>query len=516
MNAVPFLKRAARSAGRLALAIAVLAPALALARAPQPPATSAAPIRQVYLIQDSGWMEPFYTDAAAPFRPLVQALVGQSRLSGVPVVVASFDQAGETPGRASPHVVFEGAYQQGPVDAALAALQPPRKPSGAFADTDFAGAFAAARTRLLGGGEGVVWIVTNNKNSPNNSAEVKRNTQAFYAELTGDPRVTRIAGFLVRMPAQSQAFSERGLVIYGVAIGDNAARALDLIVSDASPLRQGLFRSNPPLRLKPLTRQALELTIDRSHADDGASAYTDKGVLVVRGVREGRPGRLQLEGGVRNALYPYRIEQATMTPVWTRFGAGDGAEARATIAPAQLHALSGVDGARQAVRLGLTLPPLRARDLLQGEAASDGVLEIRLSDVRLALDPAFLERAQGVFGGDVLSAAVGQPGALPDLFYRGRDVHEATTRLPVRMIVEFAAWPIWLIFGGVLLLLMLAAAAWAQLGRPVRFTSRLLGRQVTLRRAHEVLTDAGGRRVEITRRLFGAPRERYMDEEREA
>ena len=107
----------------------------------------------------------------------------------------------------------------------MAALQPPRKPSGAFLDTDFAGAFNAARTQLMAGGQGVVWIVTNNnKNSPDNSPDVSRNTRKFYAELANDPRVTRIAGFLVRMPAQGRVFTERGLVIYAVAVGEDAAR----------------------------------------------------------------------------------------------------------------------------------------------------------------------------------------------------------------------------------------------------------------------------------------------------
>lgn len=478
-------------------------------RAPEAPP----PIRQAYLVQDSGWMEPFYADARAPFRPLVEALVAQSRLSDVPVAVAAFDQDGEVPGRPSPHPLFAGSYDAAPIAAALRELQPPRKPSGAYADTDFAGAFAAARRNLLAGGEGVVWIVTNNKNSPSNSAEVKRNTQRFYAELAGDARITRIAGFLVRMPAQGRDFAERGLVVYAVAVGENGARALDLILSDASPLRQGLFRGNPPLRLKPLTRQAIELRIDRSQADNAASAWTEKGVLIVRGVPEGRAGRLHLTGVVRNALYPYRIEQATLTPVWTRFGARDGAAAQASISPDRLHNLSGAGHGGQPVTLDLVLPPLRSRDLLQGEGVADGVLEVRLSDVRLGFDPAFLERAQGVFGGDVLQAAAGAPGALPDLFYRGRDVREATTRLPVRMIVEFSAWPLWLMGGGVALALALALWAYAQLGRPKRFTSRLLGREVVLRRGREVLPDPQGRRVEITRRLFGAPRERYMDED---
>ena len=493
----------------LAVAAAAAAPASALPTAPAPATTP--PIRQVYLVQDSGWMEPFYADPRAPFRPLVGALVAQSRLSNVPVTVAAFDQNGQAPGRPSPLVLFAGPYQASAVDGALAALQPPRKPSGAFLDTDFAGAFRAARARLLDGGQGVVWIVTNNKNSPNNSADVRRNTQRFYADLANDAQVTRISGFLVRMPAQGRVFTERGLVVYGVAVGEDAARALDLITSAASPLRQGLFRANPPLRLKPLTRQALTLRIDGSRAEGGASAYTDRGVLVVRGVREGRAGRLHLTGAVRNALYPYRIEQARLTPVWTRFGKGDGAAAQAAITPDTLHDLSGAGDAEQRVTLDLVLPPLRAHDLLQGEAAADGVLEVRLSDVRLGFDPAFLARAQGVFGGDVLSAAVGAPGALPDLFYRGREVREATTRLPVRMIVEFAAWPLWLIGGAIALMLAAGGWAWSRMGRPRRFTSRLLGREVVLRRAREVLPDADGRRVEITRRLFGAPRERYTD-----
>ena len=67
-----------------------------------------------------------------------------------------------------------------------------------------------------------MWIVTNNKNSPDNSADVRANTRRFYAELSGDPRVTRIVGFLVRMPAQGRVFAERGLVVYAVAVGEDA------------------------------------------------------------------------------------------------------------------------------------------------------------------------------------------------------------------------------------------------------------------------------------------------------
>lgn len=495
----------------LALLAALLAPGFARAAAPGVSGAAPPPIRQVYLVQDSGWMEPFYTDARAPFRPLVSTLVAQSRLNETPVTLAAFDQAGEVAGRASPDVRYAGPYDAGAVERATAGLDLPRKRSGAYADTDFAGAFAAARITLLAGGEGVVWIVTNNKNSPGDSADVRRNTQRFYAELAGDAAVTRIAGFLVRMPAQGRDFAERGLVVYAVAVGADAARALDLVLSDGAPLRTGLFRGNPPLRLKPLTQQALTLRIDGSRADGGASAWTDRGVLMVRGVREGREGRLHLTGAVGNALYPYRIERATLTPVWTRFGAGDGGDARAVITPDHVEQLAA--GAERPVALDLVLPALRSRDLLQGRGVAEGLLEVRLSDVRLGFDPAFTTRAQGVFGGDVLTAAAGAPGALPDLFYRGRDVRAAVTRLPVRMVVEFSAAPLWLMAGAALLVLAALGSAWSRLGRPVRFRSRFLGREVVLRRGHEVLPDVNGRRVEIRRSLFGAAKERYLDDE---
>ena len=171
---------------------------------------------------------------------------------------------------------YAGPYDAGAVARATASLDLPRKASGAYADTDFAGAFAdRAHDAYWRAAKGVVWIVTNNKNSPGNSADVRRNTQRFYAELAGDPAVTRIAGFLVRMPAQGRDFAERGLVVYAVAVGADAARALDLVLSDGAPLREGLFRGNPPLRLKPLTQQALTLRIDGSRAD-GARQRLDR------------------------------------------------------------------------------------------------------------------------------------------------------------------------------------------------------------------------------------------------
>ncbi|MBE7211564.1 MAG: hypothetical protein INR65_11145, partial [Gluconacetobacter diazotrophicus] len=64
--------RAARVAALLAMAAMGNGTAAAADRCALPSGSAPA---SVYLIQDSGWMEPFYDDPRSPFRPLLDALV---------------------------------------------------------------------------------------------------------------------------------------------------------------------------------------------------------------------------------------------------------------------------------------------------------------------------------------------------------------------------------------------------------------------------------------------------------
>ena len=48
---------------------------------------------QVFLVQNSGWMEPFYSDPDSPFKPLVGALVTAATQPGDPIVLAAFNQS---------------------------------------------------------------------------------------------------------------------------------------------------------------------------------------------------------------------------------------------------------------------------------------------------------------------------------------------------------------------------------------------------------------------------------------
>jgi hypothetical protein len=142
------------------------------------PAWAMPQVAQVILVQNSGWMEPFYTDPQSQFKPLVAALAGNVAQPGDALVLAAFNQS--LPGAPSPRALLsEQVTKDTPahVQAALAGLQLARKPGGtALADTDLGEAVETTVTKVLGGKAGLVWLVTNNRNSPNNDqATAQRN-----------------------------------------------------------------------------------------------------------------------------------------------------------------------------------------------------------------------------------------------------------------------------------------------------------------------------------------------------
>src|SRR5512132_1473851 len=70
------------------------------------PAMAVAAVPQAFLVQNSGWMEPFYTDPRSPFLRLVGAVITAAAQPQETVTVSAFNQA--VPGNVSPTVVFAG------------------------------------------------------------------------------------------------------------------------------------------------------------------------------------------------------------------------------------------------------------------------------------------------------------------------------------------------------------------------------------------------------------------------
>ena len=64
-------------------------------------------VRQVFLIQNSGWMEPFYTDQASQLKPLVDAVARTVATPQDRLVISAFNH--QTAGNPSPVVLYEGA-----------------------------------------------------------------------------------------------------------------------------------------------------------------------------------------------------------------------------------------------------------------------------------------------------------------------------------------------------------------------------------------------------------------------
>src|SRR5205814_1744836 len=122
-----------------------------------------AAVPQAFLVQNSGWMDSFYSDPTSPFKGVVEAVIIAVAEPGETVTVSAFNQT--VPGNESPRPVFIGP--PGPqLTAALAGLRVAQKPSGALADTDFQEAVTKTVLGPLRSRPGIIWIFTNNKNSP--------------------------------------------------------------------------------------------------------------------------------------------------------------------------------------------------------------------------------------------------------------------------------------------------------------------------------------------------------------
>ena len=98
-------------------------------------AVQAAGIQQAFLVQNSGWMEPFYTDEHSQLKALVGAVAQAATSPSDKVYTLAFSQSSGT--NRSPSLLGQGQGGAG-VAGQLASLGLARKGAGgALADTDF-------------------------------------------------------------------------------------------------------------------------------------------------------------------------------------------------------------------------------------------------------------------------------------------------------------------------------------------------------------------------------------------
>jgi hypothetical protein len=418
-------------------------------------------IPQVVLVQNSGWMEPFYSDPQSAFKPLVTELVSSVVRPGDALVLAAFNQS--LPGAPSPKALL--SEQADPktlhahVAAALSGLQTARKPGGqALADTDLGEAVNAALNQVLKGRPGLIWLVTNNRNSPNNDQATSARNREFYALIHRGAAIDKALAFPLRMPVKGEHYSANGLMVYVFAAGKEGAQALDALLASGRVQR---VITEPPARLKPLDRDTVRLVPRRVEGAPGVSLAMDADGRLRADVEPDAvaPGT-RIEWRLENTIYPYTIADATLSARSVLAGENRPIElARREVrqlAPGKAEPLA------SSMRLPVAkLPGRWSMEALKSAGSAyvlPGRIELHLAGQHLVLSQAFRERMAALFPGD----------PLPEIFTPPSEIQASSATLPLEVRVHYGSGPLVALIGGALALLAAGLGAAYAYGRPRR------------------------------------------------
>jgi len=413
----------------------------------------------VFLVQNSGWMEPFYADPSSPFKPLVTELALAVAQPGDALVLAAFNQS--QPNAPSPRALVSAKVDQGTraaVTRALASLDTARKPGGALADTDLGEAVSAAMTQALGGKDGIVWLVTNNRNSPNNDQATAQRNREFYQLIHSGDKIRTALAFPLRMPVKGAHYSANGLMVYAFAIGEGGMRALDGLLASGAVRR---IITEPPARLKPLDRNTVRLVPRKVENAPGVTfAMGQNGVLRADVAPDARSPTARIGWNLENTMYPYTIVSASLS---ARSNLG-GENRTVTLGSTHVAALAPNKPQPLGSTLQLPVAQLPGKWSMQALKSAGsayvlpGTIEVHLAEQKLALSNGFRERMTELFPGD----------PLPDIFTPPAQVQASTAVLPIEVRVHYGSGP--LLAAGAGLLALLAAGIGAAYGwmRPRR------------------------------------------------
>jgi hypothetical protein len=459
--------------------------------------TEAKPMQQAFLVQNSGWMEPFYADPGSQFKPLVSAVATTVSLPGDHLTVAAFNQGGQ--GNVSPKLLYDGD-DPAQVARAIEPLQLARKASGALADTDFREAILATITGPFRARPGILWIFTNNRNSPGNDPDTAKRNLEFYQLVHLDPSITRSLAFPLRMRVAGKHYRASGMMVYALAYGEPAAARLEQMASDGTLRR--VFTA-APARLKPLDRDAVRI-VPRgvtNSANVAATLAPDGRTLVFDIGASDEVTRIGLNAALENLFYPYQI---TSADIGARLVAGS-SQFPVTVSPRAITDLA--PGAKAEATLDLPVPQehipapwsFAAIRAMGKQVLVPARVEIELDHQQLRIADVFRHNLEGLFPGDPLA----------DVFVPPQAIAASTATVPVLFRVQYPLLPVILLIGAVLLFIVaLACIAWLA-GRTARFEVVIDGypRKVALKAFATLdLTDPNGAPVGSIKRGLGAPR----------
>lgn len=200
-----------------------------------PPMFSFAAVPQFFLVQNSGWMQPYFSDKQAQFPEIMRRLVLMACHSGnEKAVLAVFNQS--TNSESSPRTLYQGSCNSMPVGILVGKIHAARMQEDpqVFANSNYRQALYRAIERYAKGQSAVIWMVTNNKNSPDNSSRLSVHDADFYHMLQDSPEISRVIALPLADGATSRYFTSHGLIVFGIAYGQAAADYLHALVADGA------------------------------------------------------------------------------------------------------------------------------------------------------------------------------------------------------------------------------------------------------------------------------------------
>jgi len=452
-------------------------------------------VLNVFLVQNSGWMEPFYVDRNSKFKLVIKTAIEKVNRKGDEIVIASFNQS--VGSNHSPFLEYRGNNPTAIVKS-LQNIMLAKKPGGnTYADTDFKEAVAGAITQYSPGHPCILWIFTNNKNSPQNSPETAARNREFYRWLQSEDNIKRIVAYTYPMPVKGAHYHANGIMVYAMAYGKPANDALEKLIAAKLPFE------DQPARLKPLNADAVTFvpTGVAKQGNFSASLSADRSTLVLQFDSSNKPEAAAISGVFRNDFFPYDIRSATISMDVKFRGERHGIQSE--INP---HELDSVFTGKQsaAVTLKIGIPPLPSmwshpEIIFKSGYQAQAIMEFTLANQKLQLSPDFLERMNKLFPGD----------PLPEIFVPGESAKQSVTSRPLLVKVDYPVWPLvvlallggLIIFGGLWLLTTITRAK--------KFTVVVDGMQktYTLKAFGEcsLYTDRG-ERIGVLKRGLGKPK----------
>lgn len=460
------------------------------------PVFAGSSVPQVFLIQNSGWMLPFYDDPNSKLKDIIQELSDRVRqYSGERQVIASFNQTlGEN---ISPQLHYKGD-DRNKINEAIRSIKPAKKPGRTtYTDTDFKEAIVGAITSFSPGQSCLLWIVTNNKNSPNNSPETVERNKEFYHFLQVSDEIKRIVAFPCPMKVRSSSqpnFSANGLMIYAMAYGDPADNLLQQMIAANAPF------GKQAARLKPLNAEALTFIPRGVKGNDNVKAFLpDHKTLVLSFDMANRPEMAEIIGQFRNDFYPYDIRSASAGMSSGFKGGKEGILSQLSVD--RINDIP-AGGLSSDIIVKISVPPIPSPwnpEVIFGSGyQSIGLIKFELKDQQLEISKNFVKAMSELFPND----------PLPDLFIPGDQAKSSVTVQPLLIQVVYPVWPILVI--GILMLAVIGAviAGTIILRREKIYRVSVDGMQkpYALRPFGEtVIKNSQGERVGILKRGFGKP-----------